>query len=996
MAYINNNSANYTNIGDIKDYWLKNIAPNYFDFDDVNTYTTGIFGYINEVMGNTTEDAFNAINLARREFYPITAQYLSSLYKMATLQSIEIPLTVPAQCKCALIIPQDQIIEYSTYSNGVYNCTIDSCLKIFADNLQFMLDYPINIISKKTDKWVHTTHYDINVQNSLSTNTRERYLSNQIIHEQGTNYVAIFVDTIRQVEMQQVSQVLVKDNILETSVMDIDFDGKLANFEVFYVENGNDKEVQLKKVMINAATPTTPFVYYEMINENKIRLTFKYNSVFVPKYNSEIICRIYTSSGSEGNFKKFDGDLICTSDSEKYSYNSNMTIVGKVNGESYGGKDVLSIESLRDQIVRAYSTNSTITTSSDLQLKFDEVSDSIDGVQVLFKKKRDDVFTRLFGAYALIKDKASNVLPTNTLNVTAHRSDLIDITDPDKANTNRIMIKPGTIYKYAADDDFNTNIATNADGSVMTILDIDKDSDEFIFTNPFLIGININPNIVGYYMNTVDTTYAIDYTYVNDNSPVQFISSGISISRNAILGEDFYKISLKLTPSISDMEYINNVQLADTEAEDYTIRATNNGHVESILYYTDEDSGKSYIRATIIYDTDDPEAQVQYIQASSTLALNDEESIPGYKMQYNVGESFIKNDILAIKMPKDLNNLKVVADIDYNLYANDYYIPFTIEDFDEANNIYTLAAYLGTTDEIDLNSRITLSHGIYDKTNIENDFIPISMKDFVIEACVLYNNDGQNQIHKYSDFAGLNQYTYTNSYTINNENLAYFVEDLQFIRSTIDYYPLDESTTSVSQDDWKIFITEVPMIQATWAIESDHFTEFIEQYKSLDSIMQDVYYSLENNFSIDTKFYNTYGKARFYTVGNTVDTMEKLDNVKISMNFGISLNVQANSETFIPKFRTYIKEYIEDSESIGTVAQDIFILNMIADAKNYFSEISYIEYYGFNIYDHMAQKIIGPSLDDYVDDYIPEFVNFKTAYTSDGVEYPDIQVIILT
>lgn len=991
MAYITNNSANYSSIGNIKEYWLNNIAPNYFNFEDVNTYSTGIFGYINEVMSNTTEDAFNATNLARREFYPITAQYLSSLYKMATLQSIDIPLTIPAQCKCALIIPQDQIIEYSSYSNGVYNCTIDSCLKIYADNLQFMLDYPINIISKKTDRWVHTTHYDINVENSLSTNTRERYLSNQVIHEQGTNYVAIFIDTIRQVEMQQVSQILVKDNILATSVMDVDFDGKLANFEVFYVENGNDKEVQLKKVMINSATPTVPFVYYEMINENKIRLTFKYNSVFVPKYNSEIICRIYTSSGSEGNFKKFDGDLICSSDSEKYSYNSNMTIVGKVNGESYGGQDVLSTEALRNKIIRAYSTNSTITTSSDLQLKFDEVSDSLDGVQVLFKKKRDDVFTRLFGAYALMKDEASNILPTNTLNVTCKRSNLIDISDPDASNTNRVMIKPGSIYKYNNDNDgFNTNIATNEDGSLMTILDIDQDSDEFMFTNPFLIGININPNIVGYYMNTIDANYAIDYTYVNDNSPIQFISSGIMMERNAILGQDYYRMSVKLAPSINEMEYEQNVELADTEAEDYEIRALYNGSIESMTYYTDPDTGKSYIRTTIVYDTDDEENKIQYIQSSSTLALNGEESIPGYKMLFVVGEKFIANDILATKMPKDLNNLKVVADIGYSLYTNNYYVPFTIEDFDPSSNIYTLAAYLGTTDEIDLSSRIIINHGIYDSNNEENDFLPLPMKDFVVETCVLYNNDGQNEIHKYSQFAGLSGYTYTNSYTTNSENLAYFVEDLQFIRSNIDYYPGE------TDENWKIVITEVPMIQATWAIDSEHFTQFIEQYKGLDGIMQDVYYSLENNFSIDTKFYNTYGKARFYAVGNTIDSMQKLDNVKINMHFGVKMNVQANQETFIPNFRTYVKEYIENSDSIGTAAQDIFIFNLIADAKQNFSEIAYLEYYGFNIYDHMAQKITGPELDDYVDDYIPEFVNIKTAYTVDGVEYPDIQVTILS
>ena len=43
----------------------------------------------------------------------------------------------------------------------------------------------------------------------------------------------------------------------------------------------------------------------------------------------------------------------------------------------------------------------------------------------------------------------------------------------------------------------------------------------------------------------------------------------------------------------------------------------------------------------------------------------------------------------------------------------------------------------------------------------------------------------------------------------------------------------------------------------------------------------------------------------------------------------------------------------------------------------------------------MAQKIVGPSLDEYVDDFIPEFVNIRTTYTVDGVAYPDITVAII-
>ena len=244
--------------------------------------------------------------------------------------------------------------------------------------------------------------------------------------------------------------------------------------------------------------------------------------------------------------------------------------------------------------------------------------------------------------------------------------------------------------------------------------------------------------------------------------------------------------------------------------------------------------------------------------------------------------------------------------------------------------------------------------------------------------------------HKYSDFKGLNEFTYTNAYTTSSTNLAYFVEDLQFIRSTIDYLP------GSTNKDWIINVSEVPMVQASWAIDTTRFFNFIEDYKAMDGIMQDVYYNLENNFSIDTKFYNTYGKARFYTVGNTVDSMHKLDNVKISMRFGVKMNVQANQETFIPNFREYVKNYIENSDSIGTISQDIFILNLIADAKQNLNEISYLEYYGFNNYNHMAQKIVGPAIDEYVDEYIPEFVNLKTAYTTDGVAYPDIKVTILS
>ena len=73
--------ANYTSQSSITQDWLENIAPKYFDFDQTNNLRTGLFGYINEVMGNTVEDTFNAVTIARREFYPTQAQYVWVLYR---------------------------------------------------------------------------------------------------------------------------------------------------------------------------------------------------------------------------------------------------------------------------------------------------------------------------------------------------------------------------------------------------------------------------------------------------------------------------------------------------------------------------------------------------------------------------------------------------------------------------------------------------------------------------------------------------------------------------------------------------------------------------------------------------------------------------------------------------------------------------------------------------------------------------------------------------
>lgn len=980
--------ASYTNISDIKSYWYNQIAPNYLDFNNYNNYNVGIFGYVNEVMANTTEDAFNATAIARREFYPVTAQFTSSLYDMATLQSIEIPLTTPATCKCALIIPQNEIIENSTYNDGLYECTIDNCLKIFAKDLQFMLDYPIKIISKKTDKWTHVVHYDISVANSLNTAKDGRYISTKILKADGTTYVILFIDCIRQLEMVEVTNVVIKDSVMDTITMDIDFDGNLANFEVFYKENSNSEELQLQKVMVNAATPNNPYVKYQYVDANKIRLTFAYNPIFTPKFNSEIICRIYTSQGADGNFNSFSEDLVCSSDSEKYPYNATMTILGKVNGSATGGSNRPLTEEFRNAIMKAYSTNNTITTSNDLQLHFDDIADDVNNVRVLFKKKRDDPLIRLFGAYCVVKDDGENIIPTNTLTLKFFKNTFMN-----ESSTNRFSIVPGTIFEYTSDpldNEYWLVPSMNEDGSLKTILDIvnEDTTNKMYFTNPFLIAVNINPNTVGYYLVSTDKYLPIEYTYVNDSSAQQFIGGTLSLYRNSITGANYYRFRILLTPA-SDLDVSRMIDIPDTSVESNQIRAKYNGRVIKDEYYYDVEKSCGYIRYTIEYDTDDESQKYEYIQGSNTLSIN-QESITGYEILFSVGDRFIKDDILATKRVSDKGQLTICGDLNYMLYPNGYYIPFAIQGFDESVQGYIMEAYLATNDEIDLTEKLTITHGIHNKDGSEQTNLAILMGNQIMELNVLYNNDGSNIINKYSAYTGLNNFTLTNTY-ISDENQKFdLVGTLPFVRSVVNFLPNESDNTN-----FKIKISESPVVGAEWISDQSRYDYFISKYSDINSKLNSAYYTLENNFSIDSKFYNTYGKAKFYSVGNNSDTMVKLDSVKCRFHFGVKLNTVTTTEQFIVNFRKFIKEYIESDTHITTNGQDLYIMNMISDIRANFSEIAYIEYYGFNTYDYKAQTVVGPDLTNYQGEFIPEFLNLDTITDYNGDTYPNITVDIL-
>lgn len=1022
MAIVtSSNYPSYTSAASIKESWLKTIAPNYFDFDDTNNYNIGVFGYINEVMSHVVEDAFNAVSITRREFYPVTAQFNSSLYTMATLQNIDIPLTKPASCRCILFIPKSDIDGNSTEdtSTGIKTCVIDDTLKIFAGDLSFMIDYPIHIITRKDSiNWTPIVHYSINTKNTLSDLIPDRYISSKVIKENGQTYLALFLNTIRQVSMEKKTYIVVKDTILDTVTIDVDFNGNLANFEVFYKDTANSEEVQLEKYMINAPINTdSKYVQYEHINPNKIRLVFTYNKAWTPKFNSEIVVKIYTSEGSKGNFRQYTDDIICSSDSDKYPYNANMTIIGRISGSATGGIDQDLTDAFRNKVVKAYSTNNVITTDRDLSLKFSEISDFIKGSHTLFKKKRDDAFLRLFGAYTYLTDKDDVITPSNTLELRFQKN---DIAPPVFPPPEFFTIPAGTNFRYEIEEDDpdaerSYTIApgftdsTHSEQTLQRITDIMRKlvyngDPHFEFTNPAMIKYNTRTNTVGYYLNSVDKILPVEYTYINDNSAEQFIIGSIEVYRNAMLGNNFYTVRVKVVPSASgDIgEFIDILPKPEVRT------APTNGVISKADFFIPKGIWRSdeipygYVR--YFYDVTNlpnPET-IQGSNVGPIFAVNPEtgimgdipDSFNGFKPLFKIGQPFKTGDVIFQKRVKDKGKLILVADIGNIMHNNEKYVPMSIQDYEEETGSLIFEGYFSTTDNLSGNN-VDLKFGVLSKNMSTGYTFPCTRSNIsmTIDALYFKTTDASNE--KYSGYKFLEHGTLTNTYITSEIEPFDLITDLKFTRSTVTLVPTN-AQNPLANNEYRVSLDETPVIGSLWACDQDNADGFIDNYYKLNENLNAAYTSLDNGFGIDAKFYNTYGKAKLYTIGiRSGEDMVPLDNVRCSIRFGIKLvSAISNTEELVNNFKRYVRDYIEAKRD-SVDSQDIYIMSLIGELKSYFTEIQYIEYYGINGYDTRAQKIIGPDLDVYQQGFIPEFLNINMIKDAYGNMHPDVSVEIL-
>ena len=1007
----------YTSNSDIMDYWMKTIAPKYFDMNDVNTYTAGTFGYINAVMAEAVMDSQLATNTMRREVYPSCAKYMKSLYKAAILQDVDIPLSIPSHVDMQVLVLEDHIINSGTrLANGMVQYVIDNTLTANVDGIPFTLDYPIIILAKKVGTvWNYTAHYDITYESSVSDITN-KYLLAKRMYADGTWALVLRV-RLTQVNRELKEEPVIRNSVLETITIDFPFDGDLAGFDAFYIENDNSPAIQLVTQVDGSPAISSPFCNYTFMNDNTIRLIFPYNNFFMPTFNSTIRIQIYTSMGSKGTFRYYNDDVVIEFNSEDYPYNNESRMIGRIYGGTVGGGDAESLEEFRKTIVNANATNRTFVTENDLQIQFNDRVGT-DKNRISFYKMRDDYKNRIFGAFMLMKDENEFIIPSNTLDVNIKKSEF----DAYYPTALRLVMKAGNVFQYEHDEIETFTIAKDHENKLTDNLDdYELPGNELnLFTNPFLVCATVNPTVIGCYLNSADEIVPLTYETVNDSSFMQFNISYMSYSRNAVLGENYYKITLDIMPSTT----MDPSELIDIPEEPEVLRARRDGVVISKLMNDDKD-----VVMTVRYSNGDLD---EFILNSKVLMEDAEDSNgepykeftyrTGYYTELNVGDRFVKDNILCTQRVTDKGKLRLMALLDHKSIDIKDFIIFTIENYDADTDHYIANAYLKTNDYVSISETVEVSGNIYDKNlEIEDPVVPVPIEGLRLNIACLYKDEKMNRSHRYSDYEYAYGYTMTNTYSQADDSAIDLLKPLKYVRCKMSFSEIPQevpeegqenlfldglvkntgespSTTTRSSDDYMVTIKGLPVLKSNWIKVPENFSKFIQLFNSNVEWVNSIFYNLEQTFGIDIKLYNTYGRSRYYTVG-IKDESWSLDTVNCTFSFGIKLNTLTTQETFRDKFILYLKNYVESiNVTASNVPVSIYIFNMTTDIKNNFPEIDYLEYYGMNDYAYDVQKIESPSVQEIKAmgnaDYVPEFVNLKT-YTLEGQTYLSVNINFL-
>lgn len=527
-----NVAVDFTDIYECNSF-IDEIKKKHIDMDD-EPLQMGIFGYFGEVQANILQNSAQTASENSLEALPTKAQFGRNVLTHAYSLGLSAEAT-PAVMKVVVYLPEDRLEKNLDYTGRF---TLDSNFKIMVGEFEFHLDYDIIIrrVTLPNKDTVYTALYDMSRSNPLSDLTSPYIQSVGRFTVNNTRIIAIQTQ-IRQVAIDRQELTLITSNPLQNKTFQFSFDDQLAGFNIDVKEG--DNTYHLNAVYDGLIDNTgSKYLTYLFLDEKTIRCTFKKES-YQPRINARITINIYTTKGEEGNFT-YTKTIMSDLKSDRFKYN-NIWMISKPLTDSQTGEDGNSTEDLKKLIPTEMLARGSVTNTSDLGSFFNSIN--TDDRRIYFIKKLDSL-ERLYYSYVAIKQD-NNVIPTNTIDIDITRDQF------DGISNSNYLLYPGNCIYYRR----------NINGQVVTSYLNDEEAMKqyrdsgFLYFNPFLMVINKSPFYVSYLINIIDCVRDVTFSYINQNSPLQFIVNDIRWRREYFTDRNTYILSLNMLQNINTNNY---------------------------------------------------------------------------------------------------------------------------------------------------------------------------------------------------------------------------------------------------------------------------------------------------------------------------------------------------------------------------------------------------------------------------------------------------------
>lgn len=573
---------------DVMDNWL-DVAAKHYDIDvaalragkdtdlaksEISLLKTGLFGYLNEIMAQEVKSSVAHRNVLYNEHFLNSASFPESIYNFAKAYNVPISIAQPSHMQVNLAIRKTdlinsplrkELIEKQFVRNNTlktWEIRLSRSYEFSVGKFKFMLPYDVIITLKQTEKadYSITARYDINgdLFKFRSFTSPDIKVFQDLKH--GIEYVYFTLD-IYQLRSTSSNYNIVSNDVAENLFYTVKYEDQLAGFNVYY--NYRGERTPLKLYFNNTTTPADPlekYAYYTFVDNDKFQISFSnLPGGFKPAYNSSLEIEVLSTKGQEGNFN-FNGEIRYSIENiDRNTFQTMIVSVYPISSAS-GGRNKLTIQDEKARIINKVTSRDNLITDYDLHNYFNEknLMDNFNGSKLKFMKKRDDLLLRIYNAFLLMRDQQGKVLPTTT----ANRIKLPVQWFADNNNGNRndgYVIPEHTVFRYNSSTKTYDLVETGYNDDLKREIETDKDN--FIYVNPFLIRIDVDPIMNAYYYKLdINEKFDMQYTYRNSLVNSSLLINKLDISKSANFKEDLnsdtytIRINLNSNESIQDVD----------------------------------------------------------------------------------------------------------------------------------------------------------------------------------------------------------------------------------------------------------------------------------------------------------------------------------------------------------------------------------------------------------------------------------------------------------